>query len=59
MPQPKVYRNTHPAVRSAAAAEPVADDLTYDELYALAKKRKLKGRSDMTKDELVAALGET
>ena len=25
MPQPKVYRNTHPAVRSAAVAEPVAE----------------------------------
>jgi hypothetical protein len=27
-----------------------------DELYELAKERKLKGRSNMTKDELIRAL---
>lgn len=32
------------------------EDRTRDDLYALAQERDIKGRSDMTKDELIDAL---
>lgn len=35
-----------------------ADDATKDELYAKAQEMDLNGRSDMTKDELAAAVGD-
>jgi len=37
---------------------PVLDDMTYDELYEVAADHDIKGRSEMTKDELIAALRE-
>jgi hemerythrin superfamily protein len=36
-----------------------ADDASRDELYAKAKDMGVEGRSDMTKDELASAVGET
>lgn len=58
MPRPKVYRNRVAALKVIVDAVPeAAEELTYDELYALAQEREIKGRSSMTKDELIAALG--
>lgn len=37
-------------------AEPELEDHTYDELAAIAKKLKIKGRSKLNKDELIAAI---
>jgi len=34
------------------------EELTYDQLYELAKERDVDGRSEMSKDDLIAALRE-
>lgn len=41
---------THPGEQLA--------DMSYDELYAIAKERDLPGRSSLSKEELIAALAE-
>jgi hypothetical protein len=59
MPQPKVYRNTHPAVRAAAAeveeSAPL-ERLSKNELYEIANEAEIVGRSSMTKVELIKAI---
>lgn len=58
MPRPKVYRHQVAALKVIAEAVPASlGELTYDELYALAKEANLGGRSSMTKDQLAKALG--
>ena len=58
MPRPTVYRNrVKPAVAAVTESWPSSfSDLTYDELYHLAQDKDVPGRSNMTKDELIAAL---
>ena len=57
MPRPKVYRNRVEALRVITDAVPdTLDDLTYDELYALAQERNIAGRSKLARDGLIAAL---
>lgn len=38
--------------------EPQLDEMSYDELYALARKINLRGRSNMLADELRVAIAE-
>lgn len=45
--------------RKSGSAKPDLSQLSRDELYARAKKRKLEGRSGMTKKDLVKALDES
>lgn len=57
MPQPKVFRNRVETPEVAVEAAPsTLDDLTFDELYALAQERNIAGRSKLTRDGLIAAL---
>jgi N utilization substance protein A len=46
------------AAEAEAEAESLAQEHTRDELYEMAKKLNIAGRSTMTKDELAAALAE-
>ena len=44
----------HPSRKGGA--QPPYEEWTKDELYARAQELEIEGRSDMTKDELIAAL---
>lgn len=54
---PKVFRNRKP--QPQVEDEPMGElleDMSYDDLYALAQQEKIGGRSSMTKDQLIKAL---
>ena len=53
MPRPKVYRNRKPEPQAEVEA---SEELTYDELYEMAQERGIRGRSNMSKKELIEAL---
>ena len=58
-PAPMTMPTTTPSFRPTEVRGTATADLgsmKKDELYQLAKERKLKGRSNMTKDELIRAL---
>ncbi|MCD1620536.1 Rho termination factor N-terminal domain-containing protein [Salipiger marinus] len=50
----KANPDMHPSRKGGAA--PAYEDWTKDELYDRAREIGIEGRSDMTKDELIAAL---
>ncbi|TFF23089.1 Rho termination factor [Jiella endophytica] len=50
----KANPDMHPSKRGGKA--PPYEEWTKDELYARAKEIGVEGRSDMTKDDLIAAL---
>ncbi len=52
------HRRTRPTRPRRAAQAPPYEEWTKDELYERAQELDVDGRSDMTKDEFIAALRE-
>jgi hypothetical protein len=58
MPEPAPAWTSMPTEVRGTASSAEFSSMKKEELYELAKERKLKGRSNMTKDELVRALSD-
>lgn len=52
------FQAPEPTPEIVEEKEELKDEQTYDELYAEATKKKIRGRSTMNKDELAAALAK-
>lgn len=50
---PKVYRNKAASEKEAGQ---LVEEMSYSDLYELAQQRGIRGRSHMTKEELIDAL---